>query len=60
MQIVTEVLLDHLGTATHETTNAMGKVAKKLKKTKDTFTSFVEAPFKAEVVVYQTPEDFLD
>ena len=61
MQIVTEVLLDHLGTATHETTNAMGKVAKKLKKTKDTFTSFAEAPFiKAEVVVYQTPEDFLE
>ena len=33
---------------------------KKLKTTVDSFKSFVEAPFKAEVVVYETPEDFLE
>ena len=60
MQIVTEVV-SHLDGTPPETTNAMGKVAEKLKDTKDKFTSFAEAPFiKAEVVVYQTPEDFLE
>jgi hypothetical protein len=33
---------------------------KKLKTTVDSFKSFAEAPFKAEVVVYETPEDFLE
>ena len=32
----------------------------KLKDTKDKFSSFAEAPFKAEVVVYQTAEDLLE
>ena len=60
MQIVTKVL-DHLDGTTLQTTEAVGKVAKKLKDTKDKFSSFAEAPFqKAEVIVYQTPEDFLD
>ena len=60
MQIVTEVV-DHLHGKPHETTNAIGKVAKKLKETKDKFASFAEAPFiQTEVVVYQTPEDFLE
>ena len=60
MQIVTEVV-SHLDGTPHETTNAIGKVAKKLKETKDKFASFAEAPFiKARVVVYQTPEDFLE
>ena len=60
MQIVTEVV-SHLDGTPHETTNAMGKVADKLKEAKDKFASFAEAPFiKARVVVYQTPEDFLE
>ena len=60
MQIVTRVL-DHLDGTTLETTKVVGKVAKKLKDTKKKFSSFAVAPFqKAEVVVYQTPEDFLD
>ena len=60
MQIVTKVL-DHFDGTTPETTTAVGKVASKLKDTKDKFASFAEAPFiKAEVVVYQTPEDFLE
>jgi hypothetical protein len=33
---------------------------KKLKTSVDSFMSFAEAPFKAEVVVYETPEDFLE
>jgi hypothetical protein len=33
---------------------------KKLKTTVDSFKSFAEAPFKAEVVVYETPEDYLE
>ena len=60
MQIVTR-MLDHLDGTTFDTTYGLDKVAKNLKKTKETFTSFAEAPFiKAEVVVYQTPEDFLE
>jgi len=60
MQIVTKVL-DHLADETAPiATTAMGKIAKKLKDTNKNFVSFVEAPFKAEVVVYQTPEDFLE
>ena len=60
MQIVTEVV-SHLDEKPHETTNAMDKVAEKLKETKDKFTSFAEAPFiKARVVVYQTAEDLLE
>tara|TARA_Y100000310_G_C20383977_1_gene669519 strand:+ start:131 stop:313 length:183 start_codon:yes stop_codon:yes gene_type:complete len=60
MQIVTK-MLDHLDGTTFQTTKAVGEVAKKLKDTKNKFSSFAEAPFiKAEVVVYQTPEDLLD
>jgi hypothetical protein len=33
---------------------------KKLKTTVDSFVSFAEAPFKAEVVVYETAEDYLE
>ena len=32
----------------------------RLKTSVDSFMSFAEAPFKAEVVVYETPEDFLE
>ena len=42
MQIVTEVV-SHLDGRPHETTNAMGKVAKKLKDTKDKFSSFADS-----------------
>ena len=60
MQIVTKVL-DHIDViAPTKKTTTVGKVAKKLKETRDKFSSFAEAPFKAEVVVYQTPEDFLE
>ncbi len=61
MQIVTKVL-DHFDGTTPTTTKAKdGQVAKKLKDTKNTFSSFAEAPFqKAEVVVYQTAEDLLE
>ena len=59
MQIVTRVL-EHIDVIA-PTTTSVGKVAKKIKDTKDKFSSFAEAPFiKAEVVVYQTPEDFLE
>ena len=38
-----------------------GRIANKLKTTKNNFKSFAEAPFqKAEVIVYQTAEDLLE
>ena len=60
MQIVTRVL-DHIDVIAPTKTTSVGKVAKKLKDTKDKFSSFAEAPFiKAQVVVYQTAEDLLE
>jgi hypothetical protein len=44
-----------------ETTKAVPTALdKKLKTSVDSFMSFAEAPFKAEVVVYETPEDYLE
>ena len=60
MQIVTRVL-EHIDVIAPTTTASAGKVATKLKDTKDKFSSFAEAPFiKAQVVVYQTAEDLLE
>jgi len=61
MQIVTKVLNHFDGEAQDVVLASNGKVANKLKKAKDDFKSFAEAPFmKAEVIVYQTPEDLLE
>ena len=59
MQIVTRVL-EHIDVIAPTKTTSVGKVAKKLKDTKEEFSSFAEAPFKAEIVVYQTAEDLLE
>ncbi len=61
MQIVTKVL-NHFDGETQDITMASnGRIANKLKTTKDNFKSFAEAPFqKAEVIVYQTAEDLLE
>ena len=59
MLIVTKVL-EHIDVIAPTTTASAGEVATKLKDTKDKFSSFAEAPFKAEVVVYQTAEDLLE
>ena len=61
MQIVTR-LLNHFDGETENITMAHdGRIANKLKTTKNNFKSFAEAPFqKAEVIVYQTAEDLLE
>ena len=61
MQIVTR-LLNHFDGETENITMASnGRIANKLKTTKNNFKSFAEAPFqKAEVIVYQTAEDLLE
>jgi hypothetical protein len=44
-----------------ETTKAVPTALdKKLKTTVDSFKSFAEAPFKADVVIIETPEDYLE
>jgi len=54
-------LWEGLELATHVATDAVPTAwYKKLKTTVDSFKSFAEAPFKAEVVVYETPEDYLE
>ena len=54
-------MLEHIDVIAPTKTTSVGKVAKKIKDTKDKFSSFAEAPFqKAEVVVYQTAEDLLE
>ena len=62
MQVITRMLWNGLDLPTPvETTKAVPSVLdKKLKTSVDSFMSFAEAPFKAEVVVYETPEDFLE
>ena len=62
MQVTTKMLLwNGLDLPTSVTTEAVQTALdKKLKTTVDSFMSFAEAPFKAEVVVYETPEDFLE
>ena len=62
VRVITKMLWSGLDLATPvETTKAVPTVLdKKLKQSVDSFVSFAEAPFKAEVVVYETPEDFLE
>jgi hypothetical protein len=44
-----------------ETTKAVPTVLdKKLKQSVDSFMSFAEVPFKADVVLVETPEDYLE
>ena len=62
MQVITRMLWNGLDLPTPvETTKAVPSVLdKKLKTSVDSFMAFAEAPFKAEVVVYETPEDYLE
>ena len=62
VRVITNMLWNGLDLATPmETTEAVPTALdKKLKTTVDSFVSFAEAPFKSEVVVYETPEDFLE
>ena len=61
MQVITKMLWNGLDLPTPVATEAVPTALdKKLKTTVDSFKSFAEAPFKAEVVVYETPEDFLE
>ena len=62
VRVITKMLWNGLDLATPvETTKAVPTALdKKLKTSVDSFMSFAEAPFKAEVVVYETPEDFLE
>ena len=62
VRVITKMLWSGLDLATPvETTKAVPSVLdKKLKTSVDSFMSFAEAPFKAEVVVYETPEDYLE
>ena len=62
MQVITKMLLGHLDApAPVETTKAMPTVlANELKIKSDSFKAFIEAPFRAEVVIYETAEDLLE
>ena len=62
MQVITRMLWNGLDLATPvETTKAVPTALdKKLKTTVDSFKSFAEAPFKADVVIVETPEDYLE
>ena len=58
MKILTKLTpIDHL--ASPATTSA-GELAKELKEKSKKFLTFAEAPFKAEVVIVETAEDYLD
>ena len=62
MQVITKMLWNGLDLTTPVATEAKGKTVldKQLKQGVDSFKSFAEAPFQAEVVVYETPEDHLE
>ena len=62
VRVITKMLWNGLDLATPvETTKAVPTALDvRLKTSVDSFMSFAEAPFKAEVVVYETPEDFLE
>ena len=59
MQIIHKAVWNYLDSST-PTATAAGELAKDLKKKTEKFLSFAEAPFKAEVVVVETAEDYLD
>jgi len=61
MQVITKMLWNGLDLATPVATEAVPTALdKKLKTTVDSFKSFAEAPFKADVVIVETPEDYLE
>ena len=62
MQVITRMLWGGLDQpAPVDTTKAVPTALdKKLKQSVDSFKSFAEAPFKADVVIVETPEDFLE
>ena len=58
MKILTKLTpLDHLASPAE---TAAGELAKELKDKSKKFLSFAEAPFKSEVVIVETAEDYLD
>ena len=58
MKILTKLTpIDH--TLASPTTSA-GELAKELKDKAKKFLTFAEAPFKTEVVIVETAEDYLD
>ena len=56
------MLWNGLDLTTPVATEAKGKTVldKKLKQSVDSFKSFADKPFEAEVVVYETAEDLLE
>ena len=62
VRVITKMLWNGLDLATPvETTKAVPTALdKKLKQSVDSFLSFAEAPFKADVVIVETPEDYLE
>ena len=62
MQVITRMLWSGLDQpAPVDTTKAVPTALdKKLKTSVDSFLSFAEAPFKADVVIVETPEDYLE
>jgi len=61
MQVITKVYVGHLDVPTPVTTTKAVPTTldKKLKQSVDSFKSFVEAPFHAEVVQIETIEDII-
>ena len=62
MQVITRMLWGGLDQpAPVDATEAVSsKLDKKLKTTVDSFMSFADRPFQADVVVVETPEDYLE
>ena len=62
MQVITRMLWNGLDLPTPVDATKAEPTAldKKLKTTLDSFKSFDEAPFKADVVIVETPEDYLE
>ena len=62
VRVITKMLWSGLDLATPvDATKAVPTALdKKLKTSVNSFKSFAEAPFKAEVVVYETAEDLLE
>ena len=54
---LTAINIDHLASPAKVTA---GELAKELKEKSKKFLTFAEAPFKAEVVIVETAEDYLD
>ena len=63
MQVITRMLwggLDQPAPVDNAIKAVPTALDKKLKTTVDSFKSFAEAPFKADVVIVETPEDYLE